>query len=72
MDFSFSDEQSLLKDSVERFIQNDYAFDARQKLVKNDPGFSTKNWKTFADLGGSACRSPKQTADSAAGRSKRC
>ena len=51
MDFSFSDEQSLLKDSVERFIQNDYAFDARQKLVKNEPGFSTANWKTFAELG---------------------
>ena len=51
MDFSFSDEQSLLKDSVERFIQNDYAFDARQKLVKNEPGFSAKNWKTFAELG---------------------
>jgi pimeloyl-CoA dehydrogenase small subunit len=51
MDFSFSDEQSLLKDSVERFIANDYAFDARQKLVKGEPGFSAKNWKTFADLG---------------------
>jgi pimeloyl-CoA dehydrogenase small subunit len=51
MDFSFSDEQSLLKDSVERFIQNDYAFDARQKLVKNEPGFSAANWKTFAELG---------------------
>jgi pimeloyl-CoA dehydrogenase small subunit len=51
MDFSFSDEQSLLKDSVERFIQNDYAFEARQKLVKNEPGFSTANWKTFAELG---------------------
>ena len=51
MDFSFSDEQTLLKDSVERFIQNDYTFDARQKLVKNEPGFSAKNWKTFAELG---------------------
>ena len=51
MDFSFSDEQSLLKDSVERFIQNDYAFDARQKLVKSEPGFSSKNWRTFAELG---------------------
>lgn len=51
MDFSFSDEQSLLKDSVERFIQNDYAFEARQKLVKSEPGFSTANWKTFAELG---------------------
>ena len=51
MDFSFSDEQSLLKDSVERFIQNDYAFAARQKLVKAEPGFSPKNWRTYAELG---------------------
>ena len=51
MDFSFSDEQSLLKDSVERFIQNDYAFAARQKLVKTEPGFSPKNWRTYAELG---------------------
>jgi alkylation response protein AidB-like acyl-CoA dehydrogenase len=51
VDFSFSDEQSLLKDSVERFIQNDYAFDARQKLVKTEQGFSPKNWKTYAELG---------------------
>ena len=51
MDFSFSDEQSLLKDSVERFIKNDYAFDARQKLTKTEQGFSPKNWKTYAELG---------------------
>ncbi len=51
MDFSFSDEQALLKDSVERFIQNDYAFAARQKLVKTEQGFSPKNWQTYAELG---------------------
>ncbi|HTO58826.1 MAG TPA: acyl-CoA dehydrogenase, partial [Pseudomonadales bacterium] len=51
MDFSFSEEQTLLKDSVERFIQNDYAFEARQKLVKTDTGFSPANWKTYAELG---------------------
>jgi alkylation response protein AidB-like acyl-CoA dehydrogenase len=51
VDFSFSDEQTLLKDSVERFIQNDYAFEKRQKLVKSDLGFSAANWKTYADLG---------------------
>jgi pimeloyl-CoA dehydrogenase small subunit len=51
VDFSFSEEQTLLKDSVERFIQNDYAFDARQKLVKSDAGFSAANWKTYAELG---------------------
>jgi alkylation response protein AidB-like acyl-CoA dehydrogenase len=51
MDFSFSEEQSLLQDSVQRFIQNDYSFEARQKLVKADEGYSRTNWRSFAELG---------------------
>lgn len=51
MDFSFSEEQSLLQDSVQRFIQNDYTFEARQKLVKTDEGYSPANWQSFAELG---------------------
>jgi pimeloyl-CoA dehydrogenase small subunit len=51
MDFSFSDEQTLLADSIEKFIQNDYPFDARQKIVKSELGFSAEKWSTFAELG---------------------
>jgi pimeloyl-CoA dehydrogenase small subunit len=51
MDFSFSDEQTLLADSVEKFVQNDYPFEARQQLTKTDEGFSANNWRTFAELG---------------------
>jgi alkylation response protein AidB-like acyl-CoA dehydrogenase len=51
MDFSFSEEQTLLADSVEKFIQNDYPFEARQKLVRSELGFSEDNWRTFAELG---------------------
>jgi len=51
MDFSFSQEQTLLADSVEKFIQNDYPFDARQRLVKSELGYGVQNWKTFAELG---------------------
>lgn len=51
MDFSFSEEQSLLQDSVQRFIQNDYTFDARQKIIQTEDGFSRDNWSTFAELG---------------------
>ena len=51
MDFSFTEEQTLLEESVARFIQNDYGFDARQKLVRSENGFSTDNWATFAELG---------------------
>lgn len=51
MDFSFSDEQTLLQDSIEKFIQNDYAFDARQRVAREEQGFSSDNWRTFAELG---------------------
>jgi pimeloyl-CoA dehydrogenase small subunit len=51
MDFSLSEEQTLLQDSVQRFIQNDYAFAARQKTIKSEDGFSRAHWKTFAELG---------------------
>ncbi len=51
MDFSLSDEQTLLQDSVSRFIQNDYDFARRQKLVHSADGFSREHWKTFAELG---------------------
>jgi len=51
MDFSFSDEQSMLQDSVQRFIQNDYSFEHRQKLIASDEGFSRENWAAFAELG---------------------
>ena len=51
MDFSFTEEQTLLEESVARFIQNDYGFDARQKLVRSENGFSADNWATFAELG---------------------
>ena len=51
MDFSLSEEQTLLKDSLERFIQNDYDFDTRRKVMAGEEGFSRENWKQFAELG---------------------
>ena len=51
MDFSFSDEQTLLQESVSRFITNDYGFESRQKHSRSDAGYSLENWRTFAELG---------------------
>ena len=51
MDFSFSEEQGMLQDSVARYIQNSYTFESRQKLLKSDEGFSRDNWASFAELG---------------------
>jgi alkylation response protein AidB-like acyl-CoA dehydrogenase len=51
MDFSLSDEQQMLQDSITRFVQNDYDFYDRAKLVKSELGFSADHWKLFAELG---------------------
>ena len=51
MDFSFSPEQTLLKESLERFVQQEYSFEARQKLVRSELGYGTSQWKQFAELG---------------------
>ena len=51
MDFSLSEEQQLLKDSITQFVDKDYHFDIRQKNVSSDLGYSSEFWKTFADLG---------------------
>src|SRR5690606_24090117 len=60
MDFEYSDDQSLLKDSVDRFIQNNYGFEQRRKLVATDEGYSDKNWSQFAELGWLGMPFPEQ------------
>src|SRR6056297_1951781 len=51
MNFDFSEEQVMLRDSVARFIQDDYSFDARRKIAASDTGMSAEHWQTFAELG---------------------
>lgn len=60
MDFSLTDEQSMLVDSVARFIDNDYDFATRQKIAQSDQGFSADVWRTFADLGWTAMPFPEE------------
>lgn len=51
MDFSLSEEQQLLKDSIEKFVSSDYDFEARRELVNSDLGYSAEHWGMFAELG---------------------
>jgi pimeloyl-CoA dehydrogenase small subunit len=51
MDFSFTEEQTLLRNSVQKLVQNDYTFEGRRGIVKSDTGWSQKNWMKFAELG---------------------
>ncbi len=54
MDFSLTEEQEMLVESVSRFIDNDYAFDSRQKNAASEAGFSRELWQTYAELGWTA------------------
>jgi len=51
MEFNVNEEQRLLQESVERFVEKEYTFDARGKLLESEEGFSPENWAQFAELG---------------------
>ncbi len=54
MDFSLTEEQMMLADSVARFFDTDYDFESRQKIAGNGIGYSSDMWATFAELGWTA------------------
>ncbi len=51
MDFSLTEEQQLLKDSVERFLERNYPFELRRGLVAKRQAMSPQVWEGFASLG---------------------
>jgi len=51
MNFNLSEEQTMIQDSVARFVQDNYAFDKRNATVAQQHGFSADNWRQFAELG---------------------
>lgn len=51
MDFELTEEQQLVSDSIERFVQDNYDLASRVGLVKKAPGFSGDRWKAISDLG---------------------
>jgi alkylation response protein AidB-like acyl-CoA dehydrogenase len=50
MNFDFTEEQTMLRDSVRRYVADTYSFDARKAIVANG-GFSPSVWTAFAQLG---------------------
>ncbi len=51
MDFDLTDEQRLLKDSVERFVADRYDFESRKRFMAEPEGFSREMWASMAELG---------------------
>ena len=51
MDFDLSDEQRLLKESVDRLIADQYQFEQRKQYMAEPAGCSAAVWNRFAELG---------------------
>jgi pimeloyl-CoA dehydrogenase small subunit len=51
MDFDLTDEQRLLRDSVDRLLADRYAFDKRKAYLAEPEGWSRELWSQYAELG---------------------
>src|SRR3954447_10331377 len=51
MDFDLTEEQRLLRDSVERLLADHYGFDKRRAYLAEPEGWSRGLWAKYAELG---------------------
>src|SRR3990170_684451 len=51
MNFSFTEEQTLLQDSLMRFVQKEYTFEKRLAIQKSSDGYSRAVWEQLAGRG---------------------
>ena len=51
MNFEFTEEQTMIKDSVSRFVRDEYDFDTRRTIIDSNEGISREFWSMFAELG---------------------
>jgi alkylation response protein AidB-like acyl-CoA dehydrogenase len=65
MDIQLTEEQELLRGSLQRLLRDHYDFDARRKIVATDEGWSRKHWSAFAELG--LCAAPFQESSGGLG-----
>lgn len=51
MNFELNEEQRLLAESVGRFLNDQYGFEARKQIVRSESGASAAVWKQLAEMG---------------------
>ena len=51
MDLTFTEEQQLLRQSAERYLQQRYGFAERQRYAADSKGWDSKVWSDFAQFG---------------------
>lgn len=60
MDFNFTQEQQQFSDALRRWIEKDYTFEHRNKIVHSDVGVSDKAWAMLTELGMTALPVPEE------------
>jgi pimeloyl-CoA dehydrogenase small subunit len=51
MDFDLSEDQRLLKDSVDRLVADQYQFEQRKKYLREAAGYSAAMWDQITEMG---------------------
>ena len=59
MNFNLTDEQRLLQDSVRRFVDKDYDFEARTARIRSAEPCNARHWAIFAENGWLAAALPE-------------
>jgi alkylation response protein AidB-like acyl-CoA dehydrogenase len=60
MDFSFSEEQTLLRNSLSRYLADKYTYEDWRKFTHGAEGRDPTHWKQFAELGLLAAPLPEE------------
>ncbi len=60
MDFAFTEEQTLLRNSVQRYLADNYKYEDWRKFTRGETGRDPKHWAQFAELGLLAASLPEE------------
>jgi alkylation response protein AidB-like acyl-CoA dehydrogenase len=60
MDFGFSEEQEMLRQSARQFLETECAMTYVRKMMEDDTGYSEDQWRKMADLGWTGLIFPEQ------------
>jgi len=67
MDFGFSEEQEMLRQSTHQFLETECGMTYVRKMMEDDTGYSQEQWKKMADLGWLGLVFPEQYGGSGLG-----
>lgn len=72
MTYQYNEEQLLFKDSLRKFADDHYTYEARSKLVNSALGYSEKHWRQLAELGVLGLTLPEELGGFADGLAMLC